>query len=436
MLLGGRKCLAAPTKPCDLSKGIVTAPGSNTITFHLTSPDPDLPSELALPYAYAVPAGTPLHVSNSIPATGPYMVGSFNPKRGLRLVRNPRFHEWSPATQPSGFPNAIVERFGGTSAANAAAVLHHKADLLGFQPSPAELESLQTQHLSQLQIVPWASTFSIGLNTRLPPFDKLSARRALSFAIDRERLIDLTLGPNLGTPTCQILPPDFEGYTRYCPYTANPSSSGNWTAPDLQRARQLVQSSDTAGEKVTFWIPPFGPFTVAGAKYVVSVLDSLGYNAGFRRVGGSTDKDANRLQVGFFGWLPDFATPGGFITPALGCAAPFQSQGNIVNIARFCSPSIDREMARAQSLETSDPQAAPRLWTKVDREITDRSPWVSFANGLIVRLLSTRVGNYQYNPQYGAPARSALGSLITDADGGNPIGDEHAENKDARDRRA
>jgi peptide/nickel transport system substrate-binding protein len=114
-----------------------------------------------------------------------------------------------------------------------------------------------------------------------------------------------------------------------------------------------------------------------------------------------TQKDATRLQAGFFGWLPDFATPGGFILPALGCPVPFESQGDPVNPARFCSPAIDRQMARAQSLETSNPQSALALWAKVDRDITDQAPWVSFANGLIVQLVSTRVGNYQYNPQYG-----------------------------------
>ncbi len=402
VLLGGRKCLAAPTKPCDLSKGIVTKRGSNTISFHLTSPDPDFLTELALPYAYAVPADTPLHVSNSIPATGPYMIGSFNPSRSVRLVRNPKFHEWSPATQPNGFPNTIVERFNDRPGANVAAVLHGTADLAGsgFNVSPAELESLQTRHLSQLKVVPWASTFAIALNTQVAPFDNLSARQAVSFAVDRGRLTDLTLGPGLGTLTCQILPSGFEGFERYCPYTAEPTPSGTWSAPDLQRAQQLVRSSGTQGAKVTLWIPSFGPFSVAAAKYVVSVLDSLGYNAGFRHVGEFTKKDATRFQAGFFGWQPDFATPSGFITSGLACTVPFEIQGEPTNISRFCSPSIDREMARAQSLETSDPQAALALWARIDREITEQAPWVSYANGLIVQLLSHRVRNFQYNPQY------------------------------------
>ena len=81
-IVGARSCLAAPKEPCDLSRGIVTDAGSNTITFHLTSPDPDFLYKLALPSAFAVPAGTPLHPRGFVPATGPYEIASFDPKRG------------------------------------------------------------------------------------------------------------------------------------------------------------------------------------------------------------------------------------------------------------------------------------------------------------------------------------------------------------------
>lgn len=71
------------------------------------------------------------------------------------------------------------------------------------------------------------------------------------------------------------------------------------------------------------------------------------------------------------------------------------------NLAEFCNPKIDREIARAQSLQTRDPTAASRLWTKIDRDITNQAPWVPFANGVVLEVKSPRVGNYQYNPQWG-----------------------------------
>jgi peptide/nickel transport system substrate-binding protein len=111
-IVGASSCLKKP-RQCDLSAGIVTTPDSNTITFHLTQPDPDFLYKLALPIADAVPADTPLTAHLPLPATGPYRVAHYDAKHGVvRLVRNPRFKVWSAEAQPAGFPAAIVEKYG------------------------------------------------------------------------------------------------------------------------------------------------------------------------------------------------------------------------------------------------------------------------------------------------------------------------------------
>ena len=52
-------------------------------------------------------------------------------------------------------------------------------------------------------------------------------------------------------------------------------------------------------------------------------------------------------------------------------------------------------------LEQTDRAGANRLWAKLDREITDKALVVPLINGTGADLVSKRVGNYQYNPQYG-----------------------------------
>ena len=74
----------------------------------------------------------------------------------------------------------------------------------------------------------------------MPPFNSLDARRALNFAIDRERLRDLALGQGLGHLTCQILPPDFEGYSPYCPYTVA-AKRHEEPGPSRRRPRGTLQ---------------------------------------------------------------------------------------------------------------------------------------------------------------------------------------------------
>jgi peptide/nickel transport system substrate-binding protein len=65
-IVGAAACLKTP-KRCDLSKGIVTDTANNTVTFHLTVPDPDLLYQLALPPAFAVPSGIPLRANIRLP---------------------------------------------------------------------------------------------------------------------------------------------------------------------------------------------------------------------------------------------------------------------------------------------------------------------------------------------------------------------------------
>jgi peptide/nickel transport system substrate-binding protein len=401
-VVGASRCLAAPKKPCSLARGIVADPAANTVTFHLTEPDPDFPYKLALNAADAVPVGTPLHLRAPAPATGPYRIASYNVKHGVRLVRNARFREWSPAAQPAGFPDEIVIRPGGTEDTRIAAVARGSADiaLAGDPPSRATLDAFRAQHAGELRIAPGGTTYALVLNTSLPPFDNLKARQAVAFAVDRQRLSDLGLGRGLGRVTCQVLPPDFAGYERYCPYTVEPGGTGAWSGPDLARALKLVRASGTAGQSVSIWIPPYTG-TTAGGRYVVSLLDRLGYKARLRVSTGNPygNENAKHVQSGFEGWYSDYATPTGFFGNTLTCASDRPADPNNTNAALFCDPAIDREIARARSLQSTDPEAAASLWAKVDRDTTDQAPWVAFANGLNVEFVSRRVGNYQYNPQ-------------------------------------
>ena len=83
-----------------------------------------------------MPAGTPLKARLPLPATGPYMIASYDPKHGVRLVRNPRFHEWSAAAQPAGYPDEIAFRFVADPAdAQVDAVKRNEADYA--EPLPA-----------------------------------------------------------------------------------------------------------------------------------------------------------------------------------------------------------------------------------------------------------------------------------------------------------
>ena len=72
-----------------------------------------------------------------------------------------------------------------------------------------------------------------------------------------------------------------------------------------------------------------------------------------------------------------------------------------VNIAEFCDRDIDAKIKRALALQASDPAAAGPLWADIDRSIADKAPSVPTHTSKGLSFVSKRVGDYQYNPQWG-----------------------------------
>jgi YVTN family beta-propeller protein len=404
-IVGGAQCRKRP-KRCDLSRGIVADDAAHTVTFHLVRPDPDFLYKLAFPAAYVLPSGTPRRPAGThpLPATGPYMIASYRPRSLLRFVRNPYFHEWNRAAQPAGYPDRIDIRIGGTSDEAIRDVVDGKADILWLaEPwTPLQLSRLELRYRSQLHSNPRPNVQALFLNTRVPPFDRLDARKAVNFAVDRAAATNAWGGPETAQRTCQILPPNFPGYRPYCPYTAGSTTSGKWTAPDLTKARALVARSGTHGMKVTLWAwslanggrprGKLGGFNQVAMK----ALLSLGYRVAVKPVGGfdrywnAVGDPRNRAQIGFDGNEGNYPSPATFLVSLFSCPASDSSQ--------FCNPGIDRQMRRAEAEQQSDPTGSRAIWQRVDREITDASPWVPLMATKDVNFLSKRVGNYQFSP--------------------------------------
>jgi ABC-type transport system substrate-binding protein len=225
-IAGAGQCAQTPSH-CDLARGIVTNDQANTITFHLTTPDPDFLYKLAFPFADAVPPDTADHLIGpaQLPATGPYLTQSFVPRHSWTLVRNPRFRPWSDQAQPGGYPGRIVLRLDIAPGPAVAAVEDGRADVL-LSPPPASLPKLATRYPSQLHSGPLGATIGLVLNTRVRPFNILAARQALNYAIDRNKLIQLIGGPLTAQPTCQILPPACPATSPTAPTRSTPAPPG------------------------------------------------------------------------------------------------------------------------------------------------------------------------------------------------------------------
>jgi ABC-type transport system substrate-binding protein len=406
-LVGGAACLRRP-KSCSLKKGIATDDAAGTVTYRLVRPDPAFLYKLALPFGDAVPPGSPtLKSQRPLPATGPYKVARWVVGKELLLVRNPYFHQWSAEAQPDGYPDRLHWMLRVPAEREVTLVEHGKADVMLERTPPDRFAELQTRYASQSHLYFFPVTPFFFLNTRVPPFDRVEARRAVSFALDRNRIVEIQGGPLVARPACQILPPNEPGYRPYCPYTIHPTPSGTWVGPDLRRARALVAASGTKGMRVSVWAESNLSYSMQQGRYLVGLLNQLGYRAGLKVVPTaeayftSVDDSRKRAQAGSWAWLQDYPNPIDFLLPTLSCRSFVADDANNLNVAEFCDRRISRKIDEAAALQQTDPSRATALWAKLDRELTDLAPWAVTALRGQIDLVSARVGNYQHSPQSG-----------------------------------
>jgi peptide/nickel transport system substrate-binding protein len=404
-LEGAKACSGNPE--CDLSDSIVV--DDEAVTFHLARPDPDMPFKLALQFATPVPTAIPVEDQerNPVPATGPYMIKEASAD-GIELVRNPEFREWSGAAQPDGFVDAISWRFEQTLASAFNRLSEDSLDLMTEEPRPEDLEILMAAHPDQAVTSFLPVTIFVGFDVLQPPFDDVRVRRALNYAIDRDRMVELLGDTTSQRPTCQILPPNFHGYAPFCPYTLEPES-GVWSAPDLDRARALIEEAGASGERVTVWVmaqDPLIPDPPEVMQHVVDVLNDLGLRARlkvvedddeyFDAVYQATAQAGTRAhpQTYLSGWGPDYPFASNFIEPQFGC-------GRSGNPSGYCNRSLDAEMARARRLQTTDPGAATRAWTEIEHRLVEEAAQAPLTNPVTTYAVSARTENVQIHPQWG-----------------------------------
>ena len=401
VIQGGDACVKTP-KTCDLSQGIKV--NGNSVTFNLTEADPEWLDKLSVPFAFILPAGTPnSNVNIPPPGTGPYMWKQYSPTKQIQLVRNPSFKEWSADAQPAGNPDVIVQKFGLTPEAQVTAVENNTADWMFDQPPADRLGELSTKYADRVHVNPLTATWYMAMNVNVPPFNNLKVRQAVNFATDRNALVKIYGGPKLAQPTCQILPPNFPGYVPYCPYTKNPGS-GKWTAPDLAKAKQLVDASGTKGMPVKVNTTTNDVDKGLGL-YFVGLLNQLGYKASLQALSPAIQypyiqNSKNKVQLAFSDWYQDYPAASDFLQILLGCGSFHPNSNASPNIAQFCNKPIQAKMDHAGQVGITDPAAANKIWAEVDHQVTDQAPWVSMFNPKYIDVLGSRVKGYEFSPQW------------------------------------
>jgi peptide/nickel transport system substrate-binding protein len=403
VLEGARECLANPST-CTLERGIAIA--GRTITFHLAQPDANWLQKLALPAAALLPPSVGTQEIGTdvsrLAGTGPYYWASYSAARQLVLRRNPFFKVWSPAAQPDGYVDKIVERFGLGVEAAVTQVERGQADWVVDEVPGDRLKELAGRFAAQLHLNRLPADWYVALNVNIKPFNVAAARQAVNLAVDRTKLVQLFGGPQRAVPTCQVLPPDYPGYAPYCPWTLG--GRAPWSAPDVARAQQLVAQSGMAGARVDIVVAGDSVQQAVG-KYIQVVLFKLGFDPRVKVLPEGVQypyvqNSRNQVEAGLSHWQSSYPAPSELLDGLLGCDAFVPDSDASPNISGFCDKTVVQPLMRAaEQLGVARPRAAERLWQQVDRKVTDLAVWLPLVTPMQVDLVSARVGNYRWSPQ-------------------------------------
>ena len=367
------------------------AVAGDTLTIHLTAPDPDLPTRLAMPFFCAVPSDTPIDPNGVavIPSAGPYTVESNTPQ-GIELVRNPNYH----GDRPHHFDRIeVAENVPGRQAIKA--VEAGTADYADeFEFKSADVQRLATRygahspagrsgHQQYFATVEPGIEFFV-LNTHRPLFSNQRLREAVNYAIDRGALA--RLGGQLSTLPDAVfdhyVPPGVPGYSDVSVFGAK---------PDLARAKRLA--AGYAGATVVLYTCDYAPCPQQ-AQIVKTDLAKIGLHVKVVEFGSGLYSHVARagepFDMAFVNWFADYADPDDFLNGLL-------ESGTF--LPTFRNPGVARKLAEVAQLTGTRRYLA---YAKLDIELAKTAaPFAVYGIPYSHNLFSARIGCQVFSPVYG-----------------------------------
>lgn len=344
----------------------VVPTGRMTVRFELTEPWPTLPNELA--YAAgavvsksAVEDGVDLTKQSA--GTGPYRLEGT--KDGT--VTLARFDDyWGEASDVSTMELVPV------SAENTRVQMLQsgQADVAMGLPI-SSVKGIESSDSTQVVADEGGLVMHLGLNQNYEPFSHVEVRRALNMAIDRQAIIDTTLGGH-AVPADSYLAPTVQGHAAQEPYAFDPDA-----ARDL-----LAEAGYADGFDMTLTVPSGRyPGAAEMAQAVQGFLGEVGIRTRIETVDFGAEIDAitkpakeNEVQAYLLGWQAATAEPS-LVSNIVFRSTAFPPDS--WNTMFYANPDVDGVLDKADV--EADDDARAELYAQAQALVWDDAPWVFLA---------------------------------------------------------
>ncbi len=367
--------------------------GPYEIAFELIKPDQSFVHRLAMAFSSPIPREIVQErgdqgFARRPSGTGPYRLVRWESGVQLVLERNPTYRE-------KGLPYVDRVVFY-EDLAKETAFLRFRNGEVDIVPriTPPDLSYLRNGRWKDyVAESARADVFALGMNVEMEPFDNVHLRRAVAFAIDRERWAkarNYTI-----RPTGQLLPPAIAGYDPNLPHRQY---------LDLTRAKQemaLAGYPDGYPEPIPIW----GTTSVNMRRYLELAqadLDKIGIKIQPKLVSfpvyleqTGKPKTAPMLALG---WVMDYPDASNFLEVV---SSKTKAAHNSTNRAFFSTPELDALLDRA--LVERDPKKRVAMYREANDYVADQAPWAFFCNQVNTQAWQPYVHGYRPHPAYWMP---------------------------------
>ena len=237
----------------------------------------------------------------------------------------------------------------------------------------------------ELHIMPNLCTSRAIFDASQPPFDDPLVRRAFSYAVDQEKIIEVAL-QGVGEPAAGPLPPGMPGHSAdLAGYSFDPDQARELLAqssygdPAKLPSITLTESGYTevssyVAALIQTWEEVFG------VEIEVELVESFGY---------SQEIHERHGQIVMAGWCADYPDPQNFLDVL------FHSESE-ENLGSYSNPQVDALLEQART--ERDTAARLALYQQIEQLIVDDAADVWISHGLSRQLVKPYVHGYLLTP--------------------------------------
>ena len=232
---------------------------------------------------------------------------------------------------------------------------------------------------------PGINTYYLGLNCERPPFNNPILRKAVSYAIDRKKILN-TIYEGRGIPASGPVPPVLR----------------NWPAPEIyeynpEKAKSLLKEAGYPnGLNIKIYLTSDQEILDI-LEVIQGYLMNVGIKAELRQLEWSAYKNAvnsGEPDAFWLSWWADYSDPENFLFP-LFHSSNFGAGGNRT---RFKNSDIDALIEKGQ--RALDKKLRNEYYQKAEGYIVNDAPWVFFWHRTEYTLRQKWVKNYKIYPIY------------------------------------